>query len=248
MDVATGDVLLRRAVRRAFRPHRPYNDRIHRFARDMGRLHAYPELPLPPARVTFTEMLDACAPDLIGPGVDVVVAVLGHAGWDAEPDWPACRLSALLPGGPLAFAVSDRGPATAWTALSVAVSQAKRHGGGRTLVVLLDQSGAPSGAGIPTTVDRLVALDLDVLTHRTARADTPVGARLELEVVERCADGRADASTDHGTAPTTGPWWAALDRLVAGERRVQIDVAAPPHGGLERVVIRVGRTAVPVDG
>ncbi|WP_217166774.1 hypothetical protein [Streptomyces sp. AC512_CC834] len=48
-----------------------------------------------------------------------------------------------LPGEPLAFALSDQGPLTAFSALRVAVEYARRCGFGRLLVLVVDQSTQP---------------------------------------------------------------------------------------------------------
>lgn len=76
------------------------------------------------------------------------VVVLAAAVPDLDP-WrsAATRLTELLPGSPLLFAVSDQGSGATFTALRLAGEYAARHGFGRALVLAMDQSTLPYDTG-----------------------------------------------------------------------------------------------------
>ncbi|MBU2665896.1 hypothetical protein KOI35_20505 [Actinoplanes bogorensis] len=95
------------------------------------------------ARVSYTEMADRLVAelDVTGP-VDLVV--LAHATSDADPRRvTACYLNELLPGDPLAFAVSDQGPIAPFTALRLLGSYAGDFPGCRALLLIMEQTTMP---------------------------------------------------------------------------------------------------------
>ena len=60
-------------------------------------------------RTTFTEMVQTLATELSSVDDPIGLVVLAHGLADAEPQWPACYLAGVLPGGPLCFSVADHG-------------------------------------------------------------------------------------------------------------------------------------------
>ncbi|MEU8180121.1 hypothetical protein AB0B85_01800 [Micromonospora sp. NPDC049044] len=93
---------------------------------------------------TYSAMIERLSPafaELRGP-VDLVV--LAYATPDAVPGAVAGPLAtAVLPGNPSAFAVTDQGVAAPFTALALAELYAARTGLERIVVLLLDQASFP---------------------------------------------------------------------------------------------------------
>ncbi|MFD7450278.1 hypothetical protein [Kitasatospora sp. NPDC059827] len=72
------------------------------------------------------------------------LAVIAYAAPDFEhTELVASCVRGRLPGGPLAFALSDQGPLTPFSALRVAVEYARRCGWSRLLLLTVDQGTQP---------------------------------------------------------------------------------------------------------
>ncbi|MEU6542807.1 hypothetical protein [Streptomyces sp. NPDC046859] len=189
----------------------------------------------------------------------------------ATPDFVHAELAAScvkgrLPGGPLAFALSDQGPLTGFSALRVAVEYARRRDLTRVLLLAVDQSTqpfpVPDAAAAHT--DSAVALLLDwggggapvggMGQGPVAAADTfagwdpavPVvaGARLAEAACRLPAYGAPVAVAAPGL-PCTGVWTALLDAVVRGVTGpVVVADHDPGPGRLAHCTLDCARTRV----
>ncbi|MGC4888323.1 2-hydroxy-acid oxidase [Micromonospora sp. DT227] len=218
---------------------RPYGLRVDAAARGQS----YGEM--------AAELIGALVPE----DEPVDLLVLAFAVHDALPGRAtAAYLSHVCPGTPMSFALCDQGPAAAFTGLRIAGAHAYR----RALLLVVEQSVLPydPGVAVPDR-HRAVALllgdgpadDSARVTSLRQHADVgpdDVAALAAAELRARGA-GRADVSVVLGPAlagvrpppggpvtvvppgqPSTGVWWALLDRLAddAASRVVVVDYDA----------------------
>lgn len=119
---------------------------LHHYFADLSRGH---EIGFRPSRVTrargntFLAMArELLAGRLSGERIDL--AIVAHAAPEFDPRLSApVNLTAVLPGGPLVFAVSGQGGLAPFSALRVAASYVQRHGFRRVLVLIMDQGVTP---------------------------------------------------------------------------------------------------------
>ncbi|WP_187284760.1 hypothetical protein [Streptomyces sp. uw30] len=160
----------------------------------------------------------------------------------ATPDFVHAQLVAScvkgrLPGSPLAFALSDQGPLTAFSALRVAVEYARRCGFTRLLVLVVDQSTQPFAVPDAAAVhaDSAVALLLDwdggaapvrgmaqgplsapgLFAGWDPAAAVVAGAGL-AEADCRLPSSDGPSATAGPGLPCTGVWAALLDAVARG--------------------------------
>ncbi|WP_033262389.1 hypothetical protein [Amycolatopsis vancoresmycina] len=136
------------ALRREFGPGDREIDvpELHHYFADLSRGH---DIGFRPSRVTrargntFLAMArDLLAGQLSGEPIDL--AIVAHAAPEFDPRLSApVNLTAVLPGGPLVFAVSGQGALAPFSALRIAASYVQRHGFRRVLVLSMDQGGTP---------------------------------------------------------------------------------------------------------
>ncbi|MEV4050191.1 hypothetical protein AB0J55_03295 [Amycolatopsis sp. NPDC049688] len=136
------------AIRREFGPGDREIDvpELHHYFADLSRGH---EIGFRPSRVTrargntFLAMArELLAGQLSGERIDL--AVVAHAAPEFDPRLSApVHLTAVLPGGPLVFAVSGQGALAPFSALRIAASYVRRHGFRRVLVLVMDQGVTP---------------------------------------------------------------------------------------------------------
>ncbi|WP_103349359.1 hypothetical protein [Amycolatopsis sp. CA-128772] len=135
-------------VRREFGPGDREIDvpELHHYFADLSRGH---EIGFRPSRVThargntFLEMArEVLAGHLSGERIDL--ALVAHAAPEFDPRLSApVNLTAVLPGGPLVFAVSGQGALAPFSALRIAGSYVQRHGFRRVLILIMDQGVTP---------------------------------------------------------------------------------------------------------
>ncbi|MEV6824036.1 hypothetical protein [Amycolatopsis sp. NPDC051102] len=136
------------AIRREFGPGDREIDvpELHHYFADLSRGH---EIGFRPSRVTrargntFLAMArDLLAGQLSSEPIDL--AIVAHAAPEFDPRLSApVNLTAVLPGGPLVFAVSGQGGLAPFSALRIAASYVQRHGYRRVLVLIMDQGVTP---------------------------------------------------------------------------------------------------------
>jgi hypothetical protein len=134
---------------------------VYQYFGDLTRTHGLPfdrEL-LSRTGNTFIGMAEALLKDKVTEPVDLVVLAWATPDFDPRLSAPV-NLTAVLPGGPLAFAVSGQGPLAPFTALRLAGAYAERHSYDRVLVLILDQATMPFEAVLPPR-DAAVALVLE---------------------------------------------------------------------------------------
>ncbi|MEO3872005.1 hypothetical protein ABGB18_24590 [Nonomuraea sp. B12E4] len=142
---------------------------------------------------TFTRMAEELLDDL-GLEEPVDVAVIAHATPDADPRESAgCRLAHIVPGAPLAFAVSAQGLAAPFTALRLVADQMATAGCRTGLVLAMEQTLMPYDTQVPPRLapagDAAVALVVeategtraDGVTVRQMSGIAPAEARTRLE-------------------------------------------------------------------
>lgn len=156
---------IRRAVRLAFPgPGEPAADPVHtarlrRYLTDL--LHPYglgldagalDEAASPVGRA-YGEMAEALVRAVVPEGESVDLLVLAHAVPDITPGRATTtRLSHVCPGTPMAFAVSDQGAASAFTALRLVDAYARSGGLRRALLLVVEQDSLPYDPGVPVVV------------------------------------------------------------------------------------------------
>ncbi|GAB3059464.1 2-hydroxy-acid oxidase [Micromonospora schwarzwaldensis] len=215
---------------------RPYGLRVDAAARGQS----YGEM--------AAELIGALVPE----DEPVDLLVLAFAVHDALPGRAtAAYLSHVCPGTPMSFALCDQGSAAAFTGLRIAGAHAYR----RTLLLVVEQSVLPYDPGVAVADrHRAVALLLgdgpadDSARVTSVRQHADVGpddvAALAAAELRALDAGRADVSVVLGPdlagvaaggspvtvvppgQPSTGVWWALLDRLVDGPERPRVAVAA----------------------
>ncbi|MER7848015.1 hypothetical protein ABTZ03_29190 [Kitasatospora sp. NPDC096077] len=170
------------------------------------------------------------------------LAVVAYAAPDFEhTELVASCLRRRLPGGPLAFALSDQGRLAPFSALRVAVEYARRCGWTRLLLLVVDQGtqpfpppAGPSRAEVELDGDAAVALLL-----RWDGRDRPLGGQAQgrpgpglfaqwpADAALAAGAGLADCGelpphrgplTEGPTGrPATGSWTALLDAAARGD-------------------------------
>ncbi|MFJ4756202.1 hypothetical protein [Streptomyces sp. NPDC088763] len=189
----------------------------------------------------------------------------------ATPDFVHAELVAScvkgrLPGGPLAFALSDQGPLTGFSALRVAVEYARRRGFTRVLLLTVDQSTQPfpvpdaAAAHTDSAVALLVEWDGGGAPVRgmgqgpAAQPDTfagwdpavPVvaGARL-AEAACQLPSYEAPVAVAAPGLPCTGVWTALLEAVGRGVTGpVVVADHDPGPGRLAHCTLDCARTRV----
>ncbi|MFG1742485.1 hypothetical protein ACGFLT_31155 [Micromonospora chalcea] len=133
-------------IARRFDPDpEPYRDDplLEEYLSDMTELYGRRfdrDLHAAAARNSFTGMADRLVRDLdLAAPVDLIA--IAHSTPDGDPRRvTACYLNELVPGDPLAFAVSDQGPAAAFTALRLLGTYSGDFPGCRALLLVLEQT------------------------------------------------------------------------------------------------------------
>ncbi|WP_431930175.1 2-hydroxy-acid oxidase [Micromonospora sp. RP3T] len=202
---------------------------------------------------SYGEMAAELIGALVPADEPVDLLVLAFAVHDALPGRAtAAYLSHVCPGTPMSFALCDQGSAAAFTGLRIAGAHAYR----RALLLVVEQSVLPYDPGVPVPErHRAVALLLgdgpadDSARVTAVRQHADVGpddvAALAAAELRALGAGRADVSVVLGPGlagvrpppggpvtvvppgqPSTGVWWALLDRLVDGPERPRVAVAA----------------------
>ncbi|MET8850131.1 hypothetical protein [Amycolatopsis sp. NPDC004625] len=219
------------AARREFGPGDREIDvpELHHYFADLSRGH---EIGFRPSRVTrargnpFLAMArELLAGRLSGERIDL--AIVAHAAPEFDPRLSApVNLTAVLPGGPLVFAVSGQGGLAPFSALRVAAAYVRRHGFRRVLVLIMDQGGTPYD--LPERIgDAAAALLFEPGGGRTVRAGVvpgvPAAAVAGFRQPGAAFVGRGLARTDAwpgaGVAPAEYPCtglWAPLADGTAG--------------------------------
>lgn len=117
-------------------------------------------------RTTYASMISALLPALAPYDDGFDLALLAHATPDAGHGRPMSRLARSTTRTGLAFALSDQGATSAFTALELAASGTVVDGGRRALVVVAEQSAVFPHGPVPEPLrvrrDTAVALVLDV--------------------------------------------------------------------------------------
>lgn len=270
---------IRRAVRLAFPgPGEPAADPVHtarlrRYLTDL--LHPYglgldagalDEAARPVGR-SYGEMAEALIRAVVPEGEAVDLLVLAHAVPDITPGRATTtRLSHVCPGTPMAFAVSDQGAASAFTALRLVDAYARSGGLRRALLLVVEQDSLPYDPGVPVVVpagsrgvallfgepspgERVAAVSR-VATHVLA-ADSPALA-LAAELAELGGPGGSGDGPARGTvtailgataaAAAAHRWPAGLRFADAGQPATGVwwDLAgelAEPSTGPRRVLL-----------
>jgi 4-hydroxymandelate oxidase len=124
---------------------------------------------------SYGEMAEALIGALVPADQPVGLLVLAYSVHDLQPGRAtATYLSHVCPGAPMSFAISDQGSAAAFSALRIVRDYPAAGGGGRSLVIVLEQAALPygDGTGLPAQ-HRGVALlfegGLNDPAQRTAR-------------------------------------------------------------------------------
>ncbi|GAA1172138.1 hypothetical protein F4556_006473 [Kitasatospora gansuensis] len=188
---------IRRTVRLAFpEPAALADDPVHaerlrRYLTDLLRPYGRELDPGPFRGQSYGEMAEALIRATVPAGESVDLLVLAYSVPDLTPGRAtASYLSHVCPGTPMAFAVSDHGSASAFTALRLVDAYARSGGLRRALLLVVEQDALPYDPGVPVTVpaeSRGVALLF--------------GEPLPGERVARVTTALAEESS------STDPWW-----------------------------------------
>lgn len=156
--------------------------------------------------------LDALGPPAAGEAPEL--AVIAYAAPDFEhTELVASCVRRRLPGGPLAFALSDQGRLTPFSALRVAVEYARRCGWSRLLLLVVDQGTQP----FPPPAGQSPA---------ELRGDAAVALLLHWEGGDRPLGGQAQGRP----GPDLFDQWPAEAALVAGAGLADLTEPVPPTG------------------
>jgi hypothetical protein len=235
---------LARVVSRSFPGERRYGPYMLGLLGDLAGLYRLPYDRAAFAsrrRTTFTTMVAAMLPELIGDGTPVGLVVLAHSTPDGEPTWPACFLNNELPGEPLGFAVADQGPVAPFTALRIADAYVRAGDLRRAIVIILDQDTvlcdpALADRTVLPTGNRAVALVFD------ERGDL---GELSVRVAASGSAGHllADAGPAVQGSPGTAGWVdlaAGLEqRRSSGGQPIVVAGQDPVSGATGRCVVRL---------
>jgi 4-hydroxymandelate oxidase len=97
---------------------------------------------------SYGEMAEALIGALVPADQPVGLLVLAYSVHDLQPGRAtATYLSHVCPGAPMSFAISDQGSAAAFSALRIVRDYPAAGGGGRSLVIVLEQAALPYGDG-----------------------------------------------------------------------------------------------------
>ncbi|WP_327287794.1 hypothetical protein [Streptomyces sp. NBC_01198] len=243
---------VRRAVRLAFpgpaaRSADPvHTERLRVYLADLLQPHglALDEQAFGCGGQSYGEMAEELIQRAVPPGESVDLLVLAYSVPDITPGRAtATWLSHVCPGRPLALAVSDQGPAGAFTALRLVRAYAAGAGLARALLLLVEQPALPyppagpvalpAGAygvalllGPPTPGDRRRPVALGPVSVRPrsaadllpalAGAPGPVTALLGPAVAAASHPALAEVArvrTADPGRPATGVWWELVAEL-----------------------------------
>jgi hypothetical protein len=193
---------------------------------------------------------------------DLDLAILTGVSPDSQPGFPVGRMSDVVPGLGLAFAVFDNGVAAPFTAMRVLASGIRAEHARRAVLLVLDQSTLLHDEPVPARLrldrDSAVALVLDehgelgtVWTPQSAVvAAGEVTATLAAVEADTLVCGRGiDAPPEHLPAvpaphglPATGVWSVLAANLSRwrGRRVVLADYDAD-HQRLSHCTVEVAR-------
>ncbi|MFC9328936.1 hypothetical protein [Kitasatospora sp. NPDC057015] len=102
---------------------------------------------------SYGEMAEALIRATLPAGESVDLLVLAHSIPDITPGRATSTyLSHVCPGTPMAFAVSDQGAASAFTALRLVDAYARSGGLRRALLLVVEQCSLPYDPGVPVSV------------------------------------------------------------------------------------------------
>ena len=190
---------------------------LYRYYADLAALHGIDyrqDVLAAGAGNTFVALTDAVLDGLVSPVLPVDLAIIAHTLPDLDPRVsPGVRLTRMLPGAPLAFAISGPDASIGFTALRVAGAYARRHSYQRVLVLVLGQTVLPYQMAVRPTRDAAVALLLE---------DAPGGAvtlgRVSgvspRDVADVVAELAGDATVLQTPVPDSAPGtgvWAGLE-------------------------------------
>ncbi|WMF04495.1 2-hydroxy-acid oxidase [Micromonospora robiginosa] len=196
---------------------------------------------------SYGEMAAALIPTLVPDDEPVDLLVLAYAVHDALPGRAtAAYLSHVCPGTPMSFALCDQGSAAAFTGLRIADASAYRRtlliaveqavlpydpgvavpARHRAVALLLGGGPADGGARVtalrqhadvgPAEVAGLAAAELRALGAGSPDVAVVLGAGLAATGI---ALGASPVTAMPPGQPSTGVWWALLDRIDAGPDR-----------------------------
>ncbi|WP_371483643.1 hypothetical protein [Kitasatospora sp. NBC_00315] len=101
----------------------------------------------------YGEMAEALIRATVPAGESVDLLVLAYSVPDITPGRATTTyLSHVCPGTPMAFAVSDQGPASAFTALRLVDAYARSGGLRRALLLVVEQDSLPYDPGVPVNM------------------------------------------------------------------------------------------------
>ncbi|WP_327322115.1 hypothetical protein OG735_06155 [Streptomyces sp. NBC_01210] len=144
-----------------------FEDRDREFFSDLVASYGLPvdEEGFDAGRTTYAAMVSALLPALAPYDDGFDLALLAHATPDAAPGWPMSRLVRSTSRTGLAFAVSDQGVTSPFTALRLARDGVAVEDGRRALVLVAEQSAVFHRGPVPEPLrarrDAAVALVLD---------------------------------------------------------------------------------------
>jgi hypothetical protein len=192
-------------------------------------------------RTTFTDLVDALLPDLAAYRDRFDLALMASAGSDAEPGWPMCFLSHVVPEAGLAFAVSDQGIVGAFTALLLADNRA-RLGAIRIVLFVLDQANVLHTRPVPEYL-RIAEDAAAVLVFDAVAGTAPLDVAEPQPVAPECAGGQWRALFEAEKAAAELPFTAVIGAGlvgVCGDQALPLEVvpvaAGRPSSGIWAVV------------
>lgn len=167
---------------------------------------------------TYIEMARTVLDGLVTADEPVDLAILAHAAPSFDPRVSApVNLTAVLPGGPLAFAVSGQGALAVFTALRVAAGYVRRHDYQRVLVLAMDQGTMPYDVAAPV---HAAAAALLLTGDGAVEVGTVPGVDDAPAALARVVDtSRSTVVTGFDVSagyPCTGLWAPLADGSVTG--------------------------------
>lgn len=235
-----------------------HSARLHRYVTDMLRPYGleFDESAFESGQ-SYSEMAEALIALVLPEGESVDLLVLAHAVPDISPGRATTTyLSHVCPGGPMAFAINDQGPAAAFTAMRLIREYARTDGLRRALLLVLDQATLPydTGSAAMPAGNTGVALlfgdapdasGLDRVTVRPGTELSAVPAAISALSPEPHADTTfvigaslanqpsvppaADRRTAAADQPHTGAWWELAAALC--------DPSSDPNAKTSRLVL-----------
>jgi hypothetical protein len=184
--------------------------RVSEYLADMGRPYGR-KVPAalfgdPPSSAlghSYGEMAEQLVSEVVSADEHVDLLVLAFSIHDLRPGRPtAAYLSSVTPGAPMAFAICDQGPASAFSGLRIAREYASSAGIRRALLIVVEQAALPydSPAPVPSQHQGVAMLLGDCATPQATLTDlrqypgvasTSVAGLAAAELKD-LADGRAD--------------------------------------------------------